>query len=76
MKRITLVNSDGTQTITLPAELAYQDVHELQVIRVGDVMTLMPVRPSWDSFWNLPSADSDFLEDREQPVNCDRRTDL
>ena len=50
MKITPIVNADGTQTIILPAKMAFQDAQELEVCRDGDIMTLSPVRSSWGSF--------------------------
>jgi antitoxin VapB len=41
----TYIFMDGdAQAIQIPAELAYDDGTELEITRVGDVITLVPVR--------------------------------
>jgi antitoxin VapB len=44
--------------------MAFPGVTELAVQRRGDVLTLRPARPSWESFFDLPKAGSDFLAER------------
>ncbi|MGP0011535.1 antitoxin PaaA2 family protein [Pseudomonas sp.] len=39
----------------------------------GDVITLRPVRPSWQSLAELPAADSDFLQERPDIISDEGR---
>ncbi|MGM0695073.1 MAG: type II toxin-antitoxin system VapB family antitoxin [Pseudomonadota bacterium] len=55
---------EGTQVVHLPADMAYEGVEELVIFREGDVVTLRPARPSWTSFFELPKADDEYLQER------------
>lgn len=64
MRTVSIYNSVKGQVVCLPADLAYEGVGELAISRAGDVITLRPVRASWASFFELPKADNEFLEER------------
>jgi len=58
--------------------MGFPGVTELEAQRDGDVLTLRPVRPSWESFFALEPVDDDFmahrpdvLETREIDFGCD-----
>jgi antitoxin VapB len=47
MSRTRAFKSGNSQAIRIPAEFAYADVNvDLEITRMGDVVTIFPVRPS------------------------------
>ena len=47
MSRTRAFKSGNSQAIRIPAELAYADMTvDLEITRMGDVVTIFPVRPS------------------------------
>lgn len=43
MRTVTLINTPSGQIVTLPDDMSYKDIDELEVHREGDVITLRPV---------------------------------
>lgn len=76
MRTVSIFKNGKNQAIRLPADMAYEDVRELEISRKGDVITLRPVRPSWSSLLELPKADADFLQDRPVIVDDEGRVNL
>ncbi|MGK9417671.1 type II toxin-antitoxin system VapB family antitoxin [Pseudomonas cedrina] len=72
MRTVSIIESGEGQTIHLPAEMAYDGVDELEILREGDTIILRPVRPSWLSLVDLPKMDEDFLQEREDVIECVR----
>lgn len=73
MRKVALFRNGKNQAVRLPMDMAYEGVEELEISREGDVTTLRPVRPSWESFADLVKADPDFLRDREPVVDDESR---
>jgi antitoxin VapB len=53
--------------------MSYEGVHELDIQKIGDVIVLRPVRPSWESFFtDLEPLDAHdpFIEElsKRRPV--------
>ena len=46
----------------MPAEMAYDGVDELEILRERDTIILRPVRPSWLSLVDLPKVDEVFCK--------------
>ena len=65
MSRVAkLFPNGGSQAVRLPAEFRF-DCEEVLVEKVGDVVTLRPVRKGWDTFFDDPRlAPPSFLADR------------
>lgn len=54
-----------SQAVRIPKEYRF-DVGEVYITKQGDDIIISPKKPSWDDFFNTPSAfDDDFLKDRE-----------
>jgi len=54
--------------------MRYQGVNRLDIRRDGDVITLRPAHPTWQSFADeVPPADDDFLSVRPSVVTLDRQ---
>lgn len=66
--RVSVFKNRSNQAIRIPVELSFPDVKELELRRVGDTLILRPPKPSWDSFFDLPAADDDFLAVRPDVV--------
>ncbi|MBN8411631.1 MULTISPECIES: type II toxin-antitoxin system VapB family antitoxin [Halomonas] len=76
MRTVSIFKNGKSQTVQLPADMAYEGIRELEITRDGDVITLRPARPSWESFKDLPKADDDFLQERPSVVNNENRFPL
>ncbi len=69
MRRVSIFKSGKNQAIRFPTDMAYEDVRELEITRIGDTITLRPVRPGWLSLAELPKADADFLQERPSVIS-------
>ena len=76
MRTVSIFKNGKNQAIRLPVDMAYEGVGELEICRKGDVITLRPVRPSWASLNELPTADADFLQDRPVVIGDEGRFEL
>lgn len=73
MRTVSLFMNGKNQAIRLPVDMAYENVHELEISREGDVITLRPVRPGWESLTSVGKADADFLQERPSVVDDESR---
>lgn len=69
MRKVSILKRGRSQVIRLPADMTFEAVSELEISRVGDTITLRPVRPSWLSLAELPEADADFLLNRPSVIS-------
>lgn len=76
MRKVSLFMNGKNQAIRLPVDMAYEGVNELEISREGDVITLRPVRPGWESLAMLEKADADFLQQREAVMDEEGRVAL
>lgn len=76
MRTVSILTRDDGQTITLPEEMAYTDVSELEITRIGDTITLRPIRPDWLSFARVPVADAAAFEERPAVIDDEGRCSL
>jgi antitoxin VapB len=76
MRIVSIFKNGKNQAIRLPADMAYDGIGELEITRVGETITLRPVRPSWTSLVELPTADDDFLSDRPTVIDDEGRFNL
>jgi len=66
MVRTRVFRSGKSQAVRIPAELAYADIDiDLEISRVGDVITIFPVRGS--------SADIELLRQSRKPSRVEKR---
>jgi len=49
----------SNQAIRIPKAMSFPGVTELEASRVGDVLTLRPIKPSWESFFEKWSGQGD-----------------
>ncbi|CRN00697.1 Virulence-associated protein [Pseudomonas sp. 34 E 7] len=68
MRTVSIIGSGEGQTIHLPADMTYDGVDELEILREGDTIILRPVRPSWLSLVDLPKVDEVFLQERKDVI--------
>ncbi|RMX08859.1 AbrB family transcriptional regulator [Corticibacter populi] len=73
MRTVSLFMNGKNQAIRLPVDMAYEDVRELEITREGDVITLRPVRPGWESLTSVQKSDADFLLERQSVVDDEGR---
>ena len=76
MRIVSIFKNGKNQAIRLPNDMAYEGVGELEITRIGDTITLRPVRPSWISLAELPKTDVDLLQDRPSVISDEGRFDL
>jgi len=62
--RVSVFMTRSNQALRIPKSMSFPGVTELEATREGDVLTLRPVRPSWESFFTLEPVDDDFLAER------------
>ena len=72
MRTIPVTVDGEGQVICLPDDMSYEGVSELEIHKEGDVITLLPVRPSWSSLAELPKADADFMQEARPTIVPDQ----
>jgi antitoxin VapB len=76
MKSAKLFKNGESQAVRLPKEFRFKG-KEVLIQRVGSAIVLLPKDKSWDTLINsLAKFPADFMTDREQPRNEDRRERL
>ncbi len=63
-----IVDDNEMQVVRLPADVAFpEDVHEVEIIKVGNSRVISPVGHRWDAFFGRETGVSDdFLLERDQ----------
>jgi antitoxin VapB len=69
MRTVSIFKNGKNQTVRLPVDMSYDGIDELEITRIGDTITLRPVRPTWLSLAELPKTDTDFLQERKSVVS-------
>lgn len=65
MTRTTLFQSNRSQAVRLPKDVAFPDgVKDVAIIREGKRRIIVPANSSWDDFFDAPGVD---LGERDQP---------
>jgi antitoxin VapB len=73
MKTAKLFKNGESQAVRLPKEFRFAG-DEVFIKRVGSAVVLLPKAKSWDTLIDsLSKFPADFMHDREQPVEADRR---
>jgi antitoxin VapB len=74
MTRSTVFTSNRSQAVRLPKAVAFpEDVHQVEIIKVGHSRLITPVGRLWDDlFLNGPRASDDFMSQRHQPAAEER----
>jgi antitoxin VapB len=70
MTRSTVFTTNRSQAVRLPKAVAFpDDVHLVDIIKVGQSRLVCPVGTRWDDlFASGPRASDDFMSEREQPA--------
>lgn len=76
MRTVSVFKNGNNQAVRLPKDMEFEDVCELEIIKIGEVITLRPIRPSWQSLNTLAPADADFLQDRPTVIGDEGRFEL
>lgn len=72
MARTTLFQTNRTQAVRLPKDVAFPpDVSEVEIVKRGRQRIIAPIGTSWDDFFASPGVD---LGEREQPPMQKRET--
>lgn len=70
MTRTTLFQSNRSQAVRLPKDVAFPDgVREVAILKDGARRVIVPANAVWDDFFAAPGVD---LPDREQPCMQER----
>lgn len=65
MSRTTLFQSNRSQAVRLPKDVAFPEgVRTVTIVRDGKRRVIIPADATWDDFFDAPGID---LGDREQP---------
>ncbi len=68
--RTTLFQSNRTQAVRLPKEIAFPEgVREVAILKDGARRVIVPAGGVWDDFFDAPGID---FPDREQPAGQER----
>jgi antitoxin VapB len=74
MTKSTVFKSNRSQAVRLPKAVAFpEDVHEVEIIKVGNTRIITPVGKSWEEFFkNGPRVSEDFMNQRDDPPPQER----
>ena len=76
MKTAKLFKNGDSQAVRLPKEFRFTG-DEVLIKRVGSAVVLLPKAKSWDTLIeSLEKFPPDFMSDREQPDETERRDSL
>ena len=65
MTRVALLQSNGSQAVRLPKDVAFpQWVREVAILRDGARRVIVPANSMWDDFFDAPGI---ALAERDQP---------
>jgi antitoxin VapB len=75
MPRTRAFKSGNSQAIRIPAEFAYADMNvDLEITRMGDVVTIFPVRPSLrDAVEALRAMPKPSSGEKREPIELPTR---
>ena len=76
MRTVSIFKNGNNRAIRLPRDLDFEGVSELEIVREGYSIILLPVRPTWGSFAQFEKADPDFMAEREDVVSDEGRFNL
>lgn len=76
VKTAKLFKNGDSQAVRLPKEFRFAG-EEVLIKRVGSAVVLLPKAKSWDTLvQSLDKFPADFMSDREQPREAERREPL
>ncbi len=74
MKTAKLFKNGDSQAVRLPKEFRFAG-DEVLIKRIGSAVVLLPKAKSWDTLLeSLDKFPADFMTDREQPRESERRS--
>ncbi|MCU1760391.1 antitoxin [Pseudomonas sp. 14P_8.1_Bac3] len=75
MEQTTLFMSNRSQAVRLPKAVAMpSDVKRVNVIAIGRARLITPADETWDSWFDGGSVSTDFMTNREQPIDQERES--
>lgn len=75
MAQTKIFKSNQSQAVRLAKAVAFPDnVKDVEIVVIGNSRVITPVNETWDSWFDSPVADDDFMTDREQPVMQERES--
>ncbi|QIB50144.1 type II toxin-antitoxin system VapB family antitoxin [Pseudomonas sp. OIL-1] len=73
MEQGSVFQSNRSQAVRLPKAAALpDDVHRVDIVRLGRARLITPAGESWDSWFEGEGVTADFMIDREQPPEQER----
>jgi antitoxin VapB len=63
----SLFKSNRTQALRLPKAVAFPDVKQVEIVKVGESRVVTPVGQRWTDFFKIGPRASDDFERPEQP---------
>ena len=70
MTRTTLFQSNRSQAVRLPKDVAFPEgVREVTILKEGHKRVIVPAGKTWDDFFDAPGID---LGERDQPMAQER----
>lgn len=73
MEQGSVFQSNRSQAVRLPKAAALpDDVHRVDIVRLGRARLITPAGESWDSWFEGEGVTPDFMVDREQPSDQER----
>lgn len=75
MEQGSIFQSNRSQAVRLPKAVALPaDVKRVDVVAVGRTRIITPAGESWDSWFDNERVTSDFMNEREQPIEQQRES--
>ncbi|MBK5551325.1 MULTISPECIES: type II toxin-antitoxin system VapB family antitoxin [unclassified Pseudomonas] len=75
MEQTTIFMSNRSQAVRLPKAVAMPgDVKRVDVIAIGRARIITPAGEAWDSWFDGEGVSTDFMTDREQPIDQERES--
>lgn len=69
-----IFKSNRSQAVRLPKAVALpDDVKRVDVVAVGRARIITPAGESWDSWFDSEGVTDDFMTEREQPADQERK---
>ncbi len=73
MAKSTVFISNRSQAVRLPKAVAFpEDVHQVEIIKLGQSRLITPVGRRWDEYFSGTPASEDFMVERDQGVADER----
>lgn len=74
METASVFKSNKSQAVRLPKSVALPDsVKKVDIIPLGRARLIVPAGEAWDSWFDGEGVTSDFMTDREQPNEQERK---